>query len=56
MYKGYNFEDSIVINEKLVSGDKLTSLHGIIEEVNVSPSDRVLEVADPDYGHFSTFG
>jgi DNA-directed RNA polymerase beta subunit len=46
MYKGYNFEDSIVINDRLVTEDKLTSLHGIVEEVDVSPSDRVLEVAE----------
>jgi len=45
-YKGYNFEDGIVINEKVVSQDKLTSLHGIDEEVLVSAEDRILFIAD----------
>jgi DNA-directed RNA polymerase beta subunit len=44
-YKGYNFEDGIVINEKLIENDKLTSIHGIMEEVEVSESDRVLYIA-----------
>jgi len=41
-YKGYNFEDGIVINEKLVDGDDLTSLHGVDVEANVEKNDRVL--------------
>ena len=41
-YKGYNFEDSIVINEKLVEEDQLTSLHGVQEEVLISKEDRLL--------------
>ena len=41
-YKGYNFEDSIVINEKLVADETLTSLHGIETEVIISEKDRVL--------------
>ncbi len=41
-YKGYNFEDSIVINEKLVEEDKLTSLHGVVEEVSIAKDDRLL--------------
>lgn len=44
-YKGYNFEDSIVINEKLVEEDKLTSLHGIEEEVLIDRKDRLLYIA-----------
>lgn len=44
-YRGYNFEDGIVINEKLINQDKLTSIHGIMEEVLVSENDRVLEIA-----------
>ena len=44
-YKGYNFEDGIVINEKLIESDKLTSIHGIMEETEVSENDRVLEIA-----------
>jgi DNA-directed RNA polymerase beta subunit len=45
-YKGYNFEDGIVINEKLIKEDKLTSLHAIIEEVLVEEKDRILEIID----------
>jgi DNA-directed RNA polymerase beta subunit len=45
-YKGYNFEDGIVINEKLMLEDKLTSLHGIEEEVLISEKDRVLFIAN----------
>jgi len=45
-YKGYNFEDGLIINETLVSNNKLTSLHGIEEEVLVSENDRVLEIAE----------
>jgi len=44
-YKGYNFEDGIVINENLTLEDKLTSVHGIIDEVTISENDRVLEIA-----------
>lgn len=44
-YKGYNFEDGIVINEKLISSDKLTSIHGMMKEVLISENDRVLEIA-----------
>jgi len=44
-YQGYNFEDGIIINEKLINQDKLTSLHGIIDEVLISENDRVLEIA-----------
>jgi DNA-directed RNA polymerase beta subunit len=45
-YNGYNFEDGMVINERLVTQDKLTSLHGIVEEVVVSAKDRVLQIAE----------
>jgi len=43
-YRGYNFEDGIVINEKLIDQDKLTSIHGIVDEVLISENDRVLEI------------
>lgn len=46
VYKGYNFEDGIVISEKLVQNEKLTSLHGMIEEVEISEKDRVLYIAN----------
>jgi DNA-directed RNA polymerase beta subunit len=45
-YKGYNFEDGAVINEKLVSNDMLTSLHGIDEEVIVSDNDKLLYIVN----------
>ncbi|MHA1816621.1 MAG: hypothetical protein ACTSX1_11480, partial [Candidatus Heimdallarchaeaceae archaeon] len=44
-YKGYNFEDGLIINETVVQNDKLTSLHGIEEEVLVSENDRIIELA-----------
>ena len=44
-YDGYNFEDGIVINERLINQDKLTSIHGIIDEVLIFEKDRVLEIA-----------
>ena len=45
-YKGYNFEDGVVINERLVNNNKLTSLHGIEEEVLVSKNDRILYITE----------
>ena len=45
-YKGYNFEDGIVISDALVKKDKLTSIHGIIEEVLISKNDRLLFIAN----------
>lgn len=45
-YKGYNFEDGLVISETLVSGQKLTSLHGIEEDMLVESGDKVLVIAD----------
>jgi len=44
-YKGYNFEDGVVINERLVENDKLTSLHGIEEEVIIEENDRILFIS-----------
>jgi DNA-directed RNA polymerase beta subunit len=44
-YKGYNFEDGAVISESVANQDKLTSLHGIIEEVLISENDRLLYIA-----------
>jgi len=40
-YKGYNFEDGIVIAESVAKEEKLTSLHGIMEEVLISRDDRI---------------
>jgi len=45
-YKGFNFEDGIVINEKLVEGGKLTSLHLIEEDILISEKDRLLYIND----------
>ena len=45
-YKGYNFEDGIVINERLVLEDKLTSLHGLDIEALVDSKDRVAYIID----------
>jgi len=39
-WEGYNFEDAIVISEKLVSGDKLTSIH--IERYEVEARETKL--------------
>jgi DNA-directed RNA polymerase beta subunit len=44
-YKGYNFEDGAVINEKVANEDMLTSLHGIDEEVMLAENDRLLYIA-----------
>jgi len=40
-YKGFNFEDGVAISKRLVDEDKLTSLHGITEEVMLSKNDRL---------------
>jgi len=45
-YKGYNFEDGIVISESLAKSEKLTSLHGIEEEAIISVNDKILEIVD----------
>ena len=43
-YKGYNFEDGMVINERLFKEDKLTSLHGVDVEANIEKNDRILYI------------
>lgn len=45
-YKGYNFEDGLVINQRLVDNDKLTSLHGLDIEADVDSKDRVAYIVD----------
>jgi DNA-directed RNA polymerase subunit beta len=45
-YDGYNFEDGAVISQSLVDNDKLTSLHGIEEDVLIAPDDRILFIAE----------
>jgi len=41
-YKGYNFEDGIVISESLANSDKLTSLHGIQIDITISEKDKLI--------------
>jgi DNA-directed RNA polymerase subunit beta len=43
-YKGYNFEDGIILNERLVTNNSLTSLHGMEIEATVERNDKVLEL------------
>lgn len=45
-YDGYNFEDGIVINENIITQGKMTSLHGVVEEVLVAEDDRILFIAE----------
>jgi len=45
-YKGYNFEDGIVLNRKLIENDSLTSLHGIEEEILVGVKDRIISLSE----------
>jgi DNA-directed RNA polymerase beta subunit len=45
-YKGYNFEDGLTISDRLVTEDKLTSLHGIDVEVSVDRKDRVVSIIE----------
>ena len=45
-YNGYNFEDGIVISQSVADQDKLTSLHGIEEEVLISENDRLMFVGE----------
>jgi len=45
-YKGYNFEDGLVISDRLVKEDKLTSLHGIDIDVMVEKKDRVVYIVE----------
>jgi DNA-directed RNA polymerase beta subunit len=41
-YKGFNFEDGIVLSERIVREGVLNSLHGIVEEVEIGKEDRVV--------------
>ncbi|MFW6242596.1 MAG: hypothetical protein ACOC2W_00390 [bacterium] len=43
-YKGHNFEDGIVISERLVNENLLTSLHGIEEKIEINENDRILDL------------
>jgi DNA-directed RNA polymerase beta subunit len=50
-YKGYNFEDGLVISETLVNDQKLTSLHGVEEDMTVEAGDKILVIADVGQTH-----
>jgi len=41
-YKGFNFEDGIVISERIVREGVLNSLHGVVEEMEILPDDRIV--------------
>lgn len=43
-YAGYNFEDAILISDRLYKEDTLTSLHGIQETVNIAEEDRIVSM------------
>ena len=43
-YEGYNFEDGLVINQRLVESNSLTSLHGVTLEIKLDPSDKILHL------------
>ena len=45
-YKGFNFEDGIAINERLVTNNKLTSLHGVDVVASVERKDKVLFITE----------
>lgn len=44
-YKGYNFEDGLVINERLVETESLSSLHGVTLDFSLDPKDKILYIA-----------
>jgi len=48
-YEGYNFEDGIVISERVARENLITSLHGIEEEIIVKPKDKVLYIVGFGY-------
>jgi len=43
-YKGFNYEDGVVINEKIVDNETLTSLHLVEEDILISEKDRLLYI------------
>jgi len=45
-YKGYNFEDGVVISDRLVKEDQLTSLHGVEIEASIEDGDKVLFISE----------
>jgi DNA-directed RNA polymerase subunit beta len=45
-YMGYTFEDGLMISDKLVKQDLLTSLHGIEEVVVLEENDKLVSIAE----------
>lgn len=43
-YKGFNFEDGLIINERLLQTESLTSLHGITLDIKLNPKDKILYI------------
>ncbi|MCF7927044.1 MAG: hypothetical protein K9L74_05665 [Candidatus Izimaplasma sp.] len=43
-YKGHNFEDGIIISEKLVKNNLLTSVHGLEEQIEINENDKILNI------------
>ena len=41
-YKGYNFEDGLIINERILNTDSLSSLHGVTIDLKLEPKDKIL--------------
>ena len=42
-WQGYNFEDAILINERLVYEDVFTSIHIERYDINIEQSDEISE-------------
>jgi len=51
VYYGYNYEDGIVVSDKLVNDDKFTSIHYVDLTFDI-PLNRVLENLTDDYGNY----
>ncbi|GIU68979.1 MAG: hypothetical protein KatS3mg002_0215 [Candidatus Woesearchaeota archaeon] len=45
-YKGFNFEDGIVISSSVAEKRKLTSLHGVEEQFIIDENDRILSIVN----------
>lgn len=44
-YEGYNFEDGLILNQKLLDTNSLTSLHGVTLDIKIDPKDKILYIA-----------
>jgi len=43
-YKGFNFEDGLIINERLLETESLSSLHGVTVDIKLDPKDNILYI------------